>query len=99
LPNEELHRSKDQLAPVLDRTTQAFIDRLAAEDGKPIYLLTPEEARSRLLELQSGYSDPTVEIENAGAELNGRVVPLKIFRRAGLAASSPVILYFHGGSG
>jgi hypothetical protein len=31
------------MTPVLDRTTQAFIDRLAAEDGKPIYLLTPEE--------------------------------------------------------
>jgi acetyl esterase len=82
--------------PVLDRITQAFIDRVAAEHGKPIYLLTPEEARSTLLQMQSGYSNPQVEIENVVAELNGRIVSLKIFRAAGLAAPSPVILYFHG---
>ena len=96
MPNEEWH-GKNPMTPVLDRTTQAFIDRLAAEHGKPVYLLTPEQARSTLLELQSGYSNPEVEIENAVAELNGRVVLLKIFRPAGLAAASPVILYFHGG--
>jgi acetyl esterase len=85
------------MTPVLDRTTQAFIDRLAAERQKPIYQLAPEEARSTLLQMQSGYSNPEVEMENAFAELNGRVVPLRIFRPTGLAAPSPVILYFHGG--
>jgi acetyl esterase len=97
LPNDEWHGLKNRMTPVLDRTTQAFIDRLAAEHGQPIYLVTPEEARSTLLQRQSVYSNPEVKIENVNAELNGRVVPLKIFRPAGLAASSPVILYFHGG--
>jgi acetyl esterase len=85
------------MAPVLDHIAQAFIDHLAAEHGKPVYLLTPEEARSTLLKMQSAYSNPEVEIENVNAELNGRTVPLKIFRPAELADSSPVILYFHGG--
>jgi acetyl esterase len=83
--------------PTLDRTTQAFIDGLKAEHGKPVYLLTPEEARRNLLQMQSGYSIAEVEIENVVAELNGRLVPLEIFRPAGLAIPSPVILYFHGG--
>ena len=40
--------------PILDRVNQNLLDQLAADGGPPIYKLTPDEARSVLLRLQSG---------------------------------------------
>ena len=52
--------SEDQLSsqgnPVLEHSSQALLDRLAADGGPPIYSLTPEEARSGYY----GLSPPSV---------------------------------------
>jgi hypothetical protein len=37
-------------APVLERTTQHFIDALAAASGPPFYTLTPQAARKVLID-------------------------------------------------
>ena len=44
--------SKD--IPILDHVIQNMLEELAAEDGPPVYTLTPAEARNVLLWAQSG---------------------------------------------
>ena len=44
--------SKD--IPILDHVIQNMLDKLAAEGGRPVYTLTPAEARNVLLRVQSG---------------------------------------------
>jgi hypothetical protein len=41
-------------APILDPTTQHFIDALVAACGPPLYTLTPEAARKVLSDAQAG---------------------------------------------
>jgi acetyl esterase len=83
-------------APVLEPTTQKFIDSLA---GSPaIYTLTPQAAREVLLGAQSGPIDvPQVSIVD-------RVLPIgptgktriRVLRPENISATLPVIVYFHG---
>src|SRR5258708_16481942 len=55
-------------APVLEPTTQKFIDGLAG--GKPIYTLSPQSAREVLLRAQSG------PIELAAVSMEDRLLPV-----------------------
>ena len=83
-------------APVLEPTTQAFIDSLA---GSPaIYTLTPTAARDLLHRAQSGLvATPAVRFED-------RVLPIgptgqtrvRVLRPEGAEGVLPVIVYFHG---
>jgi acetyl esterase len=84
-------------APVLEPTTQAFIDSLAG--SPPIYTHTPAAARDVLLGAQSGpIAKPAVQTED-------RVLPIgptgktrvRVLRPKGVTGVLPVIVYFHGG--
>jgi acetyl esterase len=84
-------------APVLEPTTQAFIDSLAG--SPPIYTHTPSAARDVLLGAQSGpIAKPAVRFED-------KVLPIgptgqtrvRVLRPEGATGVLPVIVYFHGG--
>jgi acetyl esterase len=83
-------------APVLEETTQKFIDALAG--ATPIYTLTPEAARKVLLGAQSG------PVALPGVSIEDRVLPvgptgqtrIRIVRPEGAQGGLPVVVYFHG---
>lgn len=85
--------------PHLDSVTENFIEELKRMDGKPLYELTPDEARKFLLDIQSGghkeiHADITdVEIPT---EAEGSV-RVRFVRPENYNESLPVILYLHGG--
>lgn len=86
-------------APVLEPTTQAFIDALAKAGGAPIYTLSPEAARKVLDGAQSG---PVAKLP---ADIEHRTLPVgptgsvkvRIVRPRGVKGTLPVVMYFHGG--
>ena len=83
--------------PVLEATTQKFIDSLAGTP--PIYKLTPGAARKLLHDTQSG------PIMLPKASVEDRIMPVgpksetrvRIIRPQGMSRTLPVIIYFHGG--
>lgn len=85
--------------PVLDQTTQAFLDAVAAAGAPPFETLSPVEARAAFAALQAG------PVTGPDAVIEDRVLPVgptgaiavRIVRPVGAAPPSPVILYFHGG--
>ncbi|CCB89323.1 alpha/beta hydrolase fold domain-containing protein [Simkania negevensis] len=84
--------------PILEKDTQGFIDKLASKKGKPIYEMTPEEARAFLEKMQSGFTDKLrVDTEDKTIPVgpNGQV-SIKIFRPQGNKQALPVLMYFHG---
>ena len=84
---------------VLEPTTQAFIDALAAQGGKPLYTLPYADARKVLEDLQA------INVKKLPADIEERVfpvgptgeVPVRIYRPAGAQGLLPVVMYFHGG--
>ena len=91
--------SSAPVAPVLEPTTQAFIDALAKGGGAPIYTLTPEAARKVLDGAQSG------PVAKLAADVESRTLPVgptgsvkvRIVRPHGAKGALPVVMYFHGG--
>lgn len=83
--------------PELEPTTQKFIDSLAG--SKPIYMLSPADARNVLSGAQKGdvkklaasEEDKVIAVGPTGS------VKLRIVRPHGITGTLPVILYFHGG--
>lgn len=84
--------------PVLENTTQEFIDVLSASGGPAIYTLTPAEARNVLAGAQSGdVAKPAIDITDTvfGVGPTG-ATKVRIIRPAGNTDRLPVIVYFHG---
>lgn len=85
--------------PVLEPTTQAFIDALAAQGGEPIYKLPYDKARQVLEDLQSR------DVAKLPADVEDRTLPVgptgsvsvRIYRPQGMEGPLPVVMYFHGG--
>ncbi|WP_416064340.1 alpha/beta hydrolase [Rhizobium sp. ZK1] len=83
--------------PVLEPTTQKFIDSLAG--SKPIYTFSPDEARNILAGAQKGdvkklaarEEDKVIKVGPTGS------VKLRIVRPEGAKGTLPVVMYFHGG--
>ena len=83
-------------APVLEPTTQKFIDGLAG--AKPIYTLSPQAAREVLLGAQSG------PIHLTKVSIEDRLLPvgptgqtrIRVIRPEHISDTLPVILYYHG---
>lgn len=83
--------------PVLEPTTQKFIDSLAG--SKPIYTFSPADARNILAGAQKGdvkklaaqEEDKVIKVGPTGS------VKLRIVRPEGAKGTLPVIMYFHGG--
>jgi acetyl esterase len=84
---------------VLDPKTQAFVDALSAQGGKPIYELSYGEARKALEDAQAG------KVMTLPADVEDKVLPVgptgevsvRIYRPKGAKGPLPVVMYFHGG--
>lgn len=83
----------------LDPTTAAFLERLAAQGGPPLYTLSPTEARNVLLNVQR------VPVKLSPADIEDRTISggptgsiaLRIVRPQGVSGALPVVMHFHGG--
>ena len=83
--------------PTLELHTQQFVDSLA---GAPsIYKLSPAEARSVLVQVQSmPVGKPSAKIEDITFPVGPTgSVPVRIVRPAGTADVLPAVIYIHGG--
>jgi acetyl esterase len=84
---------------VLEPKTQAFIDALAAQKGKPIYELSYENARKVLEDAQAQ------SVTKLPADIEDKVLPVgptgevsvRIFRPKASKSPLPTVMYFHGG--
>lgn len=85
--------------PNLTQPVAAFVDKLAKAGGKPLYELTPQEARNVLLKIQENESDkPKAKIDEIKVPLvNGRDMKVLIVRPVDADDTLPVIFYIHGG--
>ncbi|MBB3261717.1 acetyl esterase [Paraburkholderia bannensis] len=89
-----------QTVPQLEPTTQAFIDKLTAAGGPPLYEMTPHAARKVLDDIQA---DPNGKLAPAQEkEVTLPVGPtgkteVRVIRPADVKGTTPVIMYFHGG--
>lgn len=83
----------------LVRKVQKFVDDLAAAGGKPLYELSPEEARKVLIKVQ----DVPVNTEEMSFEdvnvpvRDGENIIVRFVRPKDAAENLPVIYYVHGG--
>jgi acetyl esterase len=85
--------------PVLEPTTQAFIDALEAKGGKPLYSLSYEDARKVLEDAQA------INVKRLPADIEEKVFPsgptgevsVRIYRPVSAKGLLPVVMYFHGG--
>lgn len=83
-----------------DPVTQAFIAKLAAGGGPPLYTLSPTDARAVLTSMQA-----SVAVTKLPADIEDRVIPggptgevsIRIVRPQGATGALPVVMYFHGG--
>lgn len=85
--------------PELENISESFIEKLSAKGGKPLYEMTPDEARKFLVELQrethreisASIADLELHTQTAGA------VSIRLVRPENYNETLPVILYLHGG--
>jgi acetyl esterase len=85
--------------PSLDATIASFVEKLAAQGGPPLHMLSPAEARAVLAGLQTGEM-VRLEADSEECTISGGPtgeIALRLVRPRGLAGPLPVVLYFHGG--
>jgi acetyl esterase len=81
---------------VLNRVYRDFIDKLLAKKERPIYMLTPDEARRSLLQLQS-HPATQIDAEVKDFSVNSGRFTLRLrLVRPNHATNRGVIIYFHG---
>ena len=84
---------------VLDPVVKKFLDALAAQDGPPLYTLSPDAARKLLNDAQAQ------PVDKLPADIEDREIPvgpkgtvnIRIVRPKGNKDTLPVIIYVHGG--
>jgi len=86
-------------SPGVQRNVQAFLQAVAAGDGKPMEQMTPAEARAVLVGAQSSVKVhlPEVDVSERILSGGGGSVKLVIVRPAGVTGALPVFMFFHGG--
>src|SRR5215468_6533175 len=85
--------------PVLEPTTQAFINALEASGGKPVYTLSYADARKVLEDAQA------INVRKLPADIEEKTFPVgptgevsvRIYRPPNAKGPLPVVMYFHGG--
>src|SRR3954469_23429331 len=79
----------------LEPATQAFIDAVAAQGGKPLHTLSYADARKVLEDAQSG------PVNKLPADVEDRELPVgvsvRIYRPVGVKSALPAVIYLHGG--
>jgi acetyl esterase len=89
---------KKNAVPNLEKGTEAFIKEVSAQGGKPLYKLTPNEARAVLEKVQSG------PVKKLAVKIEDRKIPtgqknevsIRIIRPENGHEPLPVIMFFHG---
>ncbi|HTD21313.1 MAG TPA: alpha/beta hydrolase [Terriglobales bacterium] len=89
----------NQKTPILEPKTQAFVDTLNAQGGKPLYELSYADARKVLEDAQA------IEVRKLPADVEEKILPVgpggevsvRIYRPKGAKGLLPVVMYFHGG--
>lgn len=82
----------------LTETTQKFIDNLTSRGGKPLYEMTPDDARQFLENLQQqSYNPIDAYIEDTLIKTKNYEIPIRIFKPEKTNKKLPAILYIHGG--
>ncbi len=86
-------------SPVLEPTTQSFIDALTAAGGPPLYTLSPAAARDVLAGAQAQpVAKLNVEIEDTTFPVGPTgSVRIRIIRPPDAGGVLPVVMHFHGG--
>src|SRR5262245_36210756 len=85
---------------VLEPKTQAFVDFLTAQGGKPIYELSYADARKVLEDAQA-----SAKVTKLPADVEDKIFPVgptgqtsvTIYRPKGSQGTLPVVMYYHGG--
>lgn len=85
--------------PNLSKTVQEFIDKLSQKDTKPLYEMSPEEARNFLediqtandIDIEADIQDKTIPTRDAGN------VEVRVVRPQDCKETLPAIIYLHGG--
>lgn len=86
--------------PYLDKVTEIFIKEVELKGGKPLYELTPAEAREFLTNLQYQYHkniDADVEDVEIFSELAGTISLRLVRPKEHKGEKLPLIVYCHGG--
>ncbi len=86
--------------PNLSKKVSVFVNSLNNENLKPLYELSPKEAREFLINLQSEYSVKNIEttVEDTIIQIpEGKEIKIRIVRPKNNEEKLPVILYLHGG--
>ncbi len=82
----------------LTEDTQKFIDNLTSQGGKPLYEMTPENARQFFENLQmQDYRPVDAYVEDTLIKTQNYEIPIRIFKPKKTNKKLPVILYIHGG--
>lgn len=85
-------------AQQLEPSTRMFVEGL--KDARPIYTLTPEAARSVLLDVQRSVQVRLLDVTSQDRVLNvgpdGRT-SIRVVRPAGATGTLPAVVYVHGG--
>jgi acetyl esterase len=96
---EGIMSTTQKTSPVLEPTTQAFIDKLVAAGGPPIYTLDPKDAR-KVLEGAQKVDVKLPAVDSVDTTWNygptGQV-KVRIVRPQGAKETLPAVLYYHGG--
>ncbi|QSQ22727.1 alpha/beta hydrolase [Pyxidicoccus parkwayensis] len=91
----------EKISPNVEPETRRFLEQANAAGGKPLWELSPRDARKVLIDLQSGE-----EVEKLPADIEDRTLPggpenkgvsVRIVRPKGRTDALPVIMHFHGG--
>lgn len=88
-----------QAIDLLEPATRAFLEKVNKQGGKPIYQLSPKDARKVLSDLQAA------EVAKLPADIDDLDIPVvpegrvsvRIIRPKGNKEILPVVMYFHGG--
>lgn len=83
----------------VDRNTQAFLNKLNAQPGKPMEQLSPTDARAVLTDAQKSVQVDLsgVNVQKKTITVDGKSIPLVIIKPANNASQLPVFMFFHGG--
>lgn len=83
----------------IEPVTRAFIEKLQKLGGKPLYEMTPTEARKVLLTVQDvQVAQPAVDIDEKTIPVGPKgSVSITIFKPKGSTEILPAVMFFHGG--